>query len=88
MEHQLSKPIDPADVEAARRQTFAQKFLAGAELFDYACAVTEMGIRMQHPEFNDEHVRTELRQRIAMSDRLEDERLRSTAIQKREHHAD
>jgi hypothetical protein len=62
------------DVESARRQTFAQKFLAGAELFDYACQITEAGIRMQHPEFGDEQVRAELRRRIEIGGRLEEGR--------------
>ncbi len=46
---ELIKSLNQADVEAARRQTFSQKFLAGAELFDYACTISKMGIRMQHP---------------------------------------
>lgn len=62
------------DVEAARRQTFAQKFIAGAELFDYACRITESGIRMQHPEFSDEQVRAEVRRRITLGSRLEGRR--------------
>lgn len=28
------------EIEAARTQSFEQKFLAGAELFDYACEIT------------------------------------------------
>ena len=65
------KTMEQARIEAARRQTFAQKFLAGAELFDYACKVAEAGIRMQHPEFNDAQVRAELRRRIEIGERLE-----------------
>ena len=68
------KPIEQADVEAARRQTFAQKFWAGAELFEYACAITEAGIRMQHPDFSDEQVRAELRRRIALGAQFEGRR--------------
>ncbi|HEY2586104.1 MAG TPA: DUF433 domain-containing protein [Tepidisphaeraceae bacterium] len=65
-------------VESARRQTFAQKFMAGAELFDDACAVTEAGIRMQHPEFSDDQVRAELRRRIALGAKPEGKLLEYT----------
>jgi hypothetical protein len=52
------------EIEDARRQTFAQKFLAGAELFDYACEISKSGIRSQNPEFDEEQVMTELRRRL------------------------
>lgn len=61
------------EIEDARKQTFAQKFWAGAELFDYACEIAKAGIRMQHPEFNEEEVLAELRRRIAIGERLEGE---------------
>lgn len=73
----MTRVLDPLwlqKVESARRQTFAQKFLAGAELFDYACEVTAAGIRMQHPEFNDDEVRAELRRRIEIGAHLEGRR--------------
>ena len=59
-------------VEAARGITFAQKFWAGAELFDSACEVTKAGLRMQHPEFSEEQVLEELRRRLAIAQRLEE----------------
>lgn len=68
------RSIKEADIETARRQSFAQKFWAGAELFDYACAVTEAGIRMQHPSFDNDQVREELRRRLAIAARLEGRR--------------
>jgi hypothetical protein len=58
-------------VEDARAQSFARKFLAGAELFDYACEVTKSGIRMQNPEYDDEQVLAELRRRIALGMKTE-----------------
>lgn len=73
----MTRILDPLwlrDVESARRQTFAQKFLAGAELFDYACEVMETGIRMRHPQFGNEQVKAELRRRIEIGARLEDRR--------------
>ena len=58
-------------VEDARALSFAQKFLAGAELFDYACEVTKSGIRMQHPDYDDQQVLAELRRRIALAMKIE-----------------
>ena len=51
-------------IEDARRETFEQKFLAGAELFDYSCEATKMGIRMQNPHFDESQVMEELRRRL------------------------
>jgi hypothetical protein len=59
------------EVEDARKQSFAQKFLAGAELFDYACEVSKSGIRAQYPHFDEEQVLAELRRRIALGMKLE-----------------
>jgi hypothetical protein len=56
--------------------TFAEKFLAAAYLFDYACEVTKAGIRMQHPDFTEEQVLEELRRRVDDAARRE-ERLTS-----------
>jgi hypothetical protein len=61
------------DIEQARSMTFEQKFLAGAELFDYACAITKSGIRMQNPQFTEEQVMDELRRRIDAASRREDQ---------------
>lgn len=67
--------LDREDIEQARRMTFAQKFLAGAELFDYACAITRSGIRWQNPTFRDEQVMAELRRRVALDERLAERRI-------------
>ena len=66
---ELIEELEREEVEDARRMSFAQKFLAGAELFDYACAISISGIRHQHPEFNDEQVMQELRRRVAIGER-------------------
>jgi len=75
---QAMKPSSPMpidfnreEVEDARRQTFAQKFRAGAELFDYACTITKAGIRWQNPDFDDAQVMAELRRRIRLGEALE-----------------
>ena len=59
-------------VEAARRMSFAQKFMAGAELFDFACSVSLSGIRSQNPAFTEEQVQAELRRRIEIGRRIEE----------------
>jgi hypothetical protein len=60
--------LDREDIEQARRMSFEQKFIAGAELFDYACGITKAGIRWQNPTFNEEQVMAELRRRVAMDE--------------------
>jgi hypothetical protein len=67
-------PFNPDNIEDARRQTFAQKFMAGAELFDYACDIAKLGIRMQQPQLSEDEVGIELRRRLALSARFEEGR--------------
>ena len=64
--------LNQAEIESAKRQSFAQKFMAGAELFDYACSITLSGIRMQHPNFNEAQVKAELHRRLAIGRHLEE----------------
>jgi hypothetical protein len=66
---ELIEELDREDIEQARRMTFEQKFMAGAELFDYACGITKAGIRWQNPTFTEEQVMDELRRRVAMDER-------------------
>ena len=40
---ELIRQLRREEIEDARRMTFAQKFWAGAELFDYACEIAESG---------------------------------------------
>ena len=53
-------------VTQARRMSLAEKFLAGADLFEEACRWTMMGIRDQFPDLNVEEQRAELRRRLEM----------------------
>lgn len=55
----------------AQRMPFAEKFLAGEELFEMACAWSRIGIRADHPEATEAEVLDYLKQRIRMSERLE-----------------
>ena len=69
---ELIAALDREDIDQARRMNFAQKVLAGAELFDSACAVTRSGIRMQNPSFNEAQVTAELRRRLELSAKWEE----------------
>ena len=71
---ELLAQLDREDIEQARRMTPAQRLLAGAELFDFACAATKAGIRAQHPGADEATVLRILRQRVALPDRFEDNR--------------
>lgn len=58
------------EVLTARAMSPEEKFLAGEELFNYACAITLAGIRNQHPGLSEEEHRRILRERIALGDKL------------------
>lgn len=68
---ELIDQLDREEIERARRQTPAQRFWAGAELFDYACELSKAGIRMQNPGFSEEEVLRELRRRLDLAERIE-----------------
>jgi len=59
------------EVIEARRMKPEQKFLAGEELFHYACAITLEGIRSQNPGFDETACRRELRRRLDLRERME-----------------
>lgn len=60
--------LETEDVERARQMSFAEKFMAGAELFEHACAISRAGIRMQHPDFDEAQIETELRRRLQIGE--------------------
>ena len=68
---ELIRQLRREEIEDARRMTFAQKFWAGAELFDYACEIAKVGIRMQNSQFTEEQVMDELRRRLELGERME-----------------
>jgi len=70
---ELARQLRREAVETARRQGLEQKFRAGAELFDYACEITKAGIRMQHRDFTEEQVLDELRRRLEIRSRRENQ---------------
>lgn len=66
--HDLLIALDAEEIKDARQQSFAQKFLAGAELFDYAEQISIAGIRMQFPNYTEEQIRIEFARRLAIGD--------------------
>ena len=68
---ELADDIYRERVLRARQTPIDQKFLAGAELFEYACRLTCDGIRHQNPGIDEEHVQRILRERLALGRRLE-----------------
>jgi hypothetical protein len=69
---ELLAQLDREDIEQARRMTPAQRLLAGAELFEYACAATKAGIRAQHPHADESEVLRLLRERLEIATRVEE----------------
>ncbi len=69
--HELVDAIYRDKVLQARRMSLEEKFLAGPQLFDYACRITMDGIRSQHPDADERRVRDILRERLELARRLE-----------------
>lgn len=67
----LAAAIDRDRVLRARRMKPADKFLAGEELFNFACEFTSSGIRHQHPDWTPEQVLEEIRRRIRIQIRIQ-----------------
>jgi hypothetical protein len=65
---EMIREIDRAKIEQARRMSFEERFLAGPDLFEFACDVARDGIRMQFPDADDAEVERILRQRIERVD--------------------
>ncbi len=65
------RAVDLAKIERAKAMTFEQRFLAGADLFEYACSVAKDGIRMQFPSASDEEVDRVLSERLSRARHLE-----------------
>lgn len=61
------------EVEAARRMSPEEKFLAGPRLFEYASQITLAGIRSQHPEATEEEIRKFFSDRLNLRERLDEQ---------------
>jgi len=67
----LADEIYRERVTRARRTSPEEKFLAGEDLFEYACSITLAGIQNQNPGFTPEECLRELRRRLALRERME-----------------
>lgn len=56
----------------ARAMSPGEKMLSGANLFEMGCEITRAGIRAQHPGADEAEVERILRDRLALSRRLEE----------------
>lgn len=63
--------IDREKIERARRMSPAEKFWAGAQLFDNFAELARAGIQMQFPDADPQEVRRILRERLAVLRRAE-----------------
>ena len=68
---QLIEQLRRDKIEAAKRMTEEQRFLAGGELFDAVVERMVAGIRMQRPNAQAAQVEAMLRERLAIARRLE-----------------
>ncbi len=69
---QLVDEIYRERVRRARAMTADEKFVAGPELFEYACEITMDGIREQHPQADEAEVRRILAERLALRRKFEE----------------
>ena len=62
-----AKACDARKLAQAMRMTPAERFFAGAELFEEACQITLAGIRAQYPEESDDFCLSELKRLLKLS---------------------
>ena len=68
----LARQLDREKILRARTMTAAEKFRAGAELFEDACDLTRAGIRSRHPSWDTESIERELLRRLEIGRRNEE----------------
>jgi hypothetical protein len=68
-----ARASDLAKVRQARAMSPAMKFRAGYDLFEEACRWTHAGIASQFPELDESGRLAELRRRLALADRSEED---------------
>ena len=59
-----AKACDDRKVEQARRMSDRERFFAGAELFETACAVSLAGLQNKYPDWSKKQVREEMKRLI------------------------
>jgi len=67
----LAEEIYRDRVLRARRTSPEERFLAGEELFDYACSITLAGIHHQFPMATETECQAILADRLALREKLE-----------------
>ena len=65
----LLRQLHAEKILAARAMTPEQRLSAGGELFDAACEVARMGIRMQFPSASEPEVLAHLARRIHLMEK-------------------
>lgn len=71
MSNEPATDFDDEDVRQAKATPPAEKLIAGARLFDYACSVMMAGIRRQHPTASDDEVLQIVREHLDWASRWE-----------------
>ena len=69
---ELIDELDRERVERARQMAPADRVLASLQLFELTSKIMAAGIRSQFPDADDRRVQEILRERLALSRRLED----------------
>jgi len=69
--HALIDELYRDKVRQARAMSPEEKFLAGGELFEFCCELMASGIRMDHPDADEEEVRRLMAARLELGRRLE-----------------
>lgn len=62
-----AKACNARKLAQAKRMTPAERFFAGAELFEDACQITMAGIRVQYPDRSDDFHLSELKRLLKLS---------------------
>lgn len=70
---QMADEIFREKVLRARKLSFADKFMAGAELFEMGSGLARDGIRMQFPEADEQRVQELFSERMRVIRRLNDD---------------
>lgn len=60
----MREPIHPVQLEAFKRMTPAEKIQRVAELYESGIRLRMEGLRMQHPDWSEEHLSFEARRSL------------------------
>ena len=58
------EPMHPLQIAGYRRKTVAQKLDGLAEMYRFGRKLTATGIRMRHPDWSEEEIEREVRERM------------------------